>query len=272
MKNKYQIILGIILFATITGFVLALSFALFNGIVIEGNEQLKSISFGAFAGAFFAFIFLRLSEMLTRYSERQKKNYNAIVKLQHICISLKRILTENLGIADILLDQAENIIQKNEQTIMTNRFITTSLDRATVLDLTNVDLINMVTVLYNNIEFMNSSVQTANYTLQSFFDLFGPKFMEGGQQPIETYKRNIVSFQSEVSKLKNNLGNTVAKAVELLATARVLGEDMPIYTRLTSTLLKRKLTSIDHDKIEKEIGKVLKEMSPKNNDKRGHDT
>lgn len=67
--------------------VLALVFGLVAGGVvwlmsaqpgIDDPELGKSL-FGGFAGAFFAFLFIRLADALNRVFERQNKNYNALV-------------------------------------------------------------------------------------------------------------------------------------------------------------------------------------------------
>lgn len=63
---------------------------------MDVNNQLLTQGFSAFAGAFFAFLFLRLAEFLSKIYQRQVKHYNSLVILETQLNELGGIIHDNI--------------------------------------------------------------------------------------------------------------------------------------------------------------------------------
>lgn len=266
MKKYFPIIFGIILFAVIGGIVIALSNTLLNEIFKEADYELKSTALNVFAGALFAFIFLRISELLTAYYEKQKNNYNAIVRLEHICLSMETVIHINSKKAKTLLDAINLTLKNDELSIFPTRFIHVSVDKNTFLDLTNIDVITKVTDFNRNLDFMNASCAGLNSSLQHIYDTFTARIMDGENKYIEQYKRNLGYFREECIKLNKFLDDLLSEEISLRGTLRALKKSKPIFVGLTSFFTNSKLTEKDQDSIKAEFRMMQEENSRKLND------
>src|ERR1700686_2046986 len=81
--------------------------------VISESNTWSAILISSFCGAFFAFIFVKIGDVLSRVSLRKKKGHDALVRLEHIG-------NENLSIAHNLIFVAKDIVDTSNKTIETN--------------------------------------------------------------------------------------------------------------------------------------------------------
>ena len=251
-------ILGITLFALIVGFVVSVLFSIINGIFTNEPAYTGTI-ISAFAGAFFAFIFIRLSDILTRYYDRKKIHFNALVLLQHTCNDYLTVFDDNLFLVRDFKEKAEKIIDKNMPIIYPSKFLKADINKKIQIDLSNLDLINKLVSFNTNLFKMNTSIDTLNSTYESINTSFAEEKLN-----FEGYKQNVQFILSKTQELDTFLEKGAEEAIEIFATARVLCHDMPFLTWLLKALSRNSLSSSQAKKIEKEIPILKEEISNKN--------
>src|SRR3972149_10931324 len=100
------------------------------------NDQLLIQGFSAFAGAFFAFLFLRLAEFLSKVYQRQVKHYNSLVILETQLNELGGIIHDNLY---LIPPFKQGITSGN---IYFSKLRPLPIDRSHYKNLYDIDLIN----------------------------------------------------------------------------------------------------------------------------------
>lgn len=100
------------------------------------NDQLLIQGFSAFAGAFFAFLFLRLAEFLSKVYQRQVKHYNSLVILETQLNELGGIIHDNI----YLIPFFRNAITSGN--IYFSKLRQLPIDRSHYENLHDIDLIN----------------------------------------------------------------------------------------------------------------------------------
>src|SRR5689334_17309051 len=83
--------IGIIAVSVIAAVGVASGTWIFWDVWKSGDRDVYKALIGGFAGAFFAFLFVRLGEGLKRLLERQERNHSSLVKAEHYlnyCLSI----------------------------------------------------------------------------------------------------------------------------------------------------------------------------------------
>jgi hypothetical protein len=101
--QKLRTIVEISLTAIVFGFVAAISFIVFKPLFTATNSATRDGFQGAFMGALFAFIFVRLGDALTRIYQRLTKNQTALVRLQHHLNDSLNLISDDIYIIDLYL-------------------------------------------------------------------------------------------------------------------------------------------------------------------------
>src|ERR1700722_7035133 len=119
---------------------------------------------GAFLGAFFAFVFGLVMFYFTKKREKFVRHRNALIKLE-------RLLNEHadeLLIAKIHADETKKVVQANAVTDY--RFKTLKLDDEVLVDLSSIDMINKYNLYTRSISRLNQDFEAKNRALTRFED------------------------------------------------------------------------------------------------------
>ncbi|HUD02751.1 MAG TPA: hypothetical protein VMR46_01875 [Candidatus Paceibacterota bacterium] len=174
---------------------------------------------GAFLGAFFAFVFGLVMFYFTKKREKFVRHRNALIKLE-------RLLNEHadeLLIAKIHADETKKVVEANAVTDY--RFKTLKLDDEVLVDLSSIDMINKYNLYTRSISRLNQDFEAKNRALTRFEDakLAGRVL---AQESVDYLAR---SFAEISSAIENRIDTQMLK---LLATVRIylrkIGERNPI--------------------------------------------
>ena len=80
------------------GFLFAATYAFFSVAFGDRVERSDAV-FGAFLGAFFAFLFVHVGEALTKLYDRAVRNHTGLVRLEHYLNESIDLLAENITVA-----------------------------------------------------------------------------------------------------------------------------------------------------------------------------
>jgi len=243
-------IIEIISLAIIVAFFFIFAANFFNNLFFQ-STILSGQFIGAFMGALFAFLFVRLGDGLTRFYKRKLKNYNALVKLERQINIYLNVISDNIFIIDDFTDYIKEIINNDKPVIYFNVLHEFLIDKDNSLDLSNLDLINKVFSFEMGIEKMNHSIVSTN----RFYSDIKIAFIEKNID-FNTYKKNIFSLKSKLSELKKFLVGLEQESKELGAMTRLLMREKPLLTKLTYLFIRKRIS----EKIKKEIPKEVEKL------------
>lgn len=210
----------------------------------------------AFMGAFFAFLFVRIGEMLTKIYARQVKNYNALVKIEYFCIEKVDTIANNIKIIDDFQSILGEALVKNLPVVYANRLNLLKFDENILLDLSSIDFINEVLSFKVSIGRFNNDMEMLN----SMCDNFQNGLMQGHIN-YQTYKVNMECLLTKMDELKKHLMAMEKKTVEIAACAKVLTvKQKPLFTRFLHLIYCKKAFSEKfHKKVKQEIQQIEKD-------------
>lgn len=137
---------------------------------LTSNVLIQGVS--AFAGAFFAFLFLRIGEFLSKLYQREVKHYNTLVILQTQLNEIGGIIHDNLYI----LPQFQVVIRSGN--IYFNNLHTIPIDRTHYDNLYDIDLKNDLFEYYYKIRKINDDIESATSGYQDIKNAFIQKHIE----------------------------------------------------------------------------------------------
>ena len=249
IKNVFLTFFLAIIFA----FIFTFGIFIFNKVFFKPDLDYIDKAVGAFMGAFFAFLFIRIGDTFAKIYERQKKHYNALVKLEYICNDYLNIASDNIFIIDDFNKIAENAFRKDQPIIYMNKLHLFPLDKEIVLSLGNIDLVNEVFTFNTDLNKMNSSIETVNRFYEEIKDAFIQRKVDD-----QTYKVNVQICIGKLIELKKFLVDLEEKTERILAISRILSKDKLLLTHFIS---KRYFTNKLEKKIPKEIEKLESEIA-----------
>lgn len=224
----------------------------------NGNSSWWLPLISAFAGAFFAFLFIKIGELLTKIHERKRKNYNTLVYLEHI-------QNENFSIAHDILFVANDIIASSEKTfseknlyINFNNFDSLIIKNELLPDLLNTTLINRCVSLNTHARKINHSLQGTSKMYNQINDGVYKQTL-----PIETYLTNLKVIVDKLNELKNFVLDYIQENKQIVAYARILmKKEKPIIKRYKFAFQNFNITDEELDKkitvLEQEIEDITR--------------
>lgn len=214
------------------------------------NSQILVQGFSAFAGAFFAFFFLRLGEFLAKLYQREIKNYNSLVLLEIQLNELGGIIHDNLY---ILPNFMREIVSGN---IYFNNLHTLPMDKSHYDNLYDLDLMNRLFSYQYQTRKLNDDMTTASLGYSDIKNALIQKNI--GQRD---YIINAKILASNLKQIEIFLMELQNETVELLAKVRVqMVYDKPFGAKLQSFFMHASSKRIRKDDIKKEKEKLLKEI------------
>jgi hypothetical protein len=222
---------------------------------IDDQEVGKSL-LGAFAGAFFAFLFVRLADALSRVFERQNKNYNALVRIQHYLNDFLSITGDNIFGADgFLRTFTDEVLQNQQPKIFFTRFHQYPIDRELPLSFTNIDFINDIRSLHVDIEKLNSSLKTIDHSYEQVQSAFISRLVD-----LQTYLENVKATRERYTEAKNFLLQAKKDIIRALAAARILARSAPLLAKVIIWTSRSSYTNNFRSVLSPEIAKVEAEI------------
>lgn len=245
--------LPIIFLGMIAAFIFVFGVFIFDKIFIQTDLDYINNAIGAFMGAFFAFLFIRISEVFTKIYERKKRHNDALVKLEYIYNEYLNIISDNIFIIDDFIGISQDAIQKNQPFIYFNNLHQFPINKEIILDLYNIDLINEVFSFNSNINKINDSIDAVNRAYAEIKNIFIQK-----QIDYKTYEINVNMLIKKFQEIKKFLVALTEEDKEVIAMIRILLERKPLLIHLKeyfSDKLKKQIPE-EIKKIEKEINTV----------------
>ena len=254
--------------AIIFGFIAYGTYFTFSGLLSKQTTKFIDNFEGAFLGAFFAFIFVRLGEALTKIYNRHSKNDYVLIVFEHNFNECLSILSDNLYIIDGFIGIIEKLEKHpNEPILYANKLHEIPIDKESLISLTNLELINNIATSNVAVRKLNNSMETIISTYTQTKDAF-----VSGTISQKTYYYNFVSMKSAFLDLKKYTIASRNEIVELLAATRVLIKEAPLLARIIRKTLKTKYSrnfkakfGTEMEALKKEIEMVSKESQDRIN-------
>lgn len=211
---------------------------------------------GAFAGAFFAYLFVRFADGFKKIYDRKEKNHSSLVRLQHYFNDCLNITGDNLFIAeDCIKVFNEQQLQASKLSIYMNVFHPYPIDRELLLGLTNVSFMNEVYSL--NVEFnkLNDSLATVDRAYAKVRDAFVAKQVDAA-----VYLLNARRTRERCAELRGHLLQTKQELIRLFAIINLLLEDPPFLVRVIRSLARTTYPKDFEAALAPEVLRVTSEM------------
>lgn len=214
------------------------------------NYVLLTQGLSAFAGAFFAFLFLRLAEFLLRVHQRKVKNYNSLVLLETQLNELGGIIDDNL----YLIPSFRKAITSGH--IYFSKLRQLPIDRSHYENLHDVSLINDLFTYNYRLRKINDDIDSL---AGGYADIKNAYIQHHIQ--LQDYLAN-AEFSSELLKsLEAFLKDTEARTTKLQAKIRLmLKRDMLLGTKILRLFIHTSGASLKKADIDKEEEKLLDEI------------
>jgi hypothetical protein len=205
----------------------------------------------AFSGAFFAFLFLRLSEFFTKLYERQIRHYNSLVSLEMQLLEDGAVIHDNL----FTIERFVAAIKVNNVTFEHLRYL--SIDKSHYEMLYDLSLKNELYTYHYDLRRLNDDVEN----ISKGYDEIRVALLQKNLT-LEDYRSNVGSLAESLDQqLRPFLIHLQDKIVTLLARVRLqIKYDRPLGSRIMSVFLKTKGPELDKKEIEIEKKIVLTEL------------
>lgn len=211
---------------------------------------------GAFSGAFFAFVFLRLGDGLKRIYERKEKHHTALVRLQHYFNDCLNTTGDNVFIADDCVRVFdESRLQSGDRPIFMSQFQQYAIDRELPIGLTNLEFLNEVYTLNVELRKLNDSLATVDRAYAQVREAFLAKKLE-----LSDYLANARLTRKRSLEMKEFLLQTQRDLIRLFATSNLLLKDAPFLVRVIRALAKSSYSKDFKERLAEETRRVSQEM------------
>lgn len=198
------------------------------------DAKLHEMFFGGFVGAFFAFIFVRLGEALTRIYERKALHYNAVIRLQHYFNDILNTLNDNSFVMkDFCKIFSDEVIDRGKTPLYANRLHEIPFSKEDIIDLANLTFANAVFNFNVHVAKLNNSIVSTNRSYEQFSSAF-----VDGKIDRDSYIANVKRHKDRLSELQGFVEETKEDGIRLLACARVLSKNAPFLSRVICRVAK----------------------------------
>ena len=189
---------------------------------------------GAFAGAFFAFLFVRFGDGLKKVYDRKESNHTALIKLQHYINDCLNTTGDNIFIVDNCASVfTDSRLASEETPIYMSSFHQYLINRELVTHLTNVDFLNEVYSVNVTLYKMNATLATIDRSYSQLRDAYLAKNVD-----IPTYKLNARRYRDQCTEIKAFLLQLKGDLIRLFAITGLLLKDRPFFVRVVLVLVR----------------------------------
>lgn len=229
------------------------------------QQNLIIQGFGAFAGAFFAFLFLRLSEFLTKIYQRELKHYNSLVNLETQLNEIGGVIHDNIYV----LPDFRRVIRSGN--IYFNNLHQIPMDKGHYENLYDIGLINDLFTYYYEVRKLNDDIQTATYGYQEIKNAFIQKNINKNDYMInaQLLADNLKFIEAFLVKLQKDTVLLMAKVRIRIKMDKPLGTELQFFfvrsSKINDVQLRKEITNLNKEiestktASQEEIERVLKE-------------
>jgi len=219
--------LPVYLIFIIAAFIFFWSSQLFNLIFKEGDSLFISETLSAFTGAFFAFLFLRLTSFLEKYYLRQRKHYNALTSMEILLDEMVGVIKDDIY---LLPDFRRVIVSGN---VYASLLQPLPLEKRYYEKLHDIKLINDLYKLNYDIRRLNDDIDNSNTWYLKLRDLYTSR-----QISRDDYIINSQIIAENLKVLESALNMLFQDVIKLRAIVTLrLDFDKPLLTRFVHTLI-----------------------------------
>ncbi len=214
------------------------------------TQELVIQGFSAFAGAFFAFLFLRIAEFLSKLYQRQVKHYNSLVILETQLNEIGGIIHDDLYILPnfIRVIRSGNVYYNNLRPI--------PIDKSHYENLYDLTILNELFTYNYQVRKLNDDMETASSGYQDIKNALIQKNITHQDYIVNT---NILA--ENLKQIEIFLADLEERTVKLLARIRVqMKYDIPLGTRLMGWFIRSHGANLSEKEIKKEEDKLNKEI------------
>ncbi|MDP2940255.1 MAG: hypothetical protein Q8O13_09305 [Candidatus Omnitrophota bacterium] len=213
---------------------------------------------GAFLGAFFAYFFMRVRDVFTQIYERQKENFNALVRLEYLCCENMDSISNNIWIIDDFDRTVGQALKQKQPAVYGNRLHELPFPEDILLKFTGIDFLNEILSYKVDFTRVNHDIETIN----SMYNSFKNALIQGTIN-IDTYLVNAQITLTKSLELKKFLQALEEKTIRIGAYARILCRDQkPFLTRIIQLTFKKKIFTLTFNaKVEKEIEQIKRDRA-----------
>ncbi len=180
--------------------------------------EIIKLLLSAFAGAFFAFIFIWIFDRIKTRKGVQKSNIRTLNKIQFICNNNYSTLNTTVYSISEIIRVFNEARKQSQDPFSANRLDKIILDQDLLLDLSNVDFINDYFAFTRIIEKHNNDIDNLNHFHESMkmARLTGAISSENYIENLDRFERNLKLFKKFVIDLMNQTESIIAKSRVLL--------------------------------------------------------
>lgn len=219
-------------------------------------EYLKLLT-SAFAGAFFAYIFLRISDRVKDKKSKRKDSIRSLSKIQFICNENYNLLNDSLFVIDQISSVIIEARRRNQSPYSVNRLDRITNDKEILLYLLNIDFLNDYFSYTVMVEKHNNDVDSFNHFHESM-----QMARLSGQIPVENYNENMLRFENDIKAFKNLCIDAMERTEDIVAKCRVILKEEDRFFRKFLRKNYLSYNKIFNQKLEEEL-KLLKKEKQK---------
>lgn len=224
-------------------FVIAVAAIKFSfNIVPEINKDIFRNGIGAFFGAFFVFLFLRLSDWISLKRKGNISHFNSLVKIERLLNRIINRLEKNI------FNFQGNIEALESKKILTWSSNTIPYNLELADELRNVDYVNDYFTFTLDLETMNNDFNT----MKSMYEEVKGLLIDRKIVP-EVYQANVAFCVSKMREISKFMHSYQEKAIQLAAKARILQKEKKNWSFLFGAFPKRHYGKNFDKKLKKEI-------------------
>jgi len=188
----------------------------------------------AFAGAFFAYLFIRFAEFFGKLYDRRAKHYGAVVRLNHTTNLLLDEIGTNLYLIDQIILNHAKATKDGKITVTGDRPRPLNYEYSILYDIYNLDLINEIFSYYRCIERFNQDA----IRLGEMYDFFKNAFIQDPTHK-DNYMRSFEQYVSDLKQIRPHLFDLLQKTKRLSAIAMLRGQrDRPMLNRFINCFIR----------------------------------
>lgn len=217
---------------------------------MSATTELLIQGFSAFAGAFFAFVFLRITEFLSKIYERQVRHYNSLVVLETQLNELIGIISDDL----YLIPTFKNSIESGN--IYFSKLSQLPIDKTHYDNLQDITLINDLFSYNSQLRKLNDDIDS----LSGGYADIKNAYIQRNIDPND-YLLNAKITAKMLTTLQVFLDDTNKKTIELMAKVRLMSKrDVPLGTQMMRWFIKTSGDEVSNTDIKAETKKLIKEV------------
>lgn len=245
-------LLASLLLAVVFAFVFVFSQLILSGFIYP-NSYLISQASAAFMGAFFAFLFVRLGDFVTRLYDREKNHYNSLVGLEKQFNEHLATISDDLYLIPQFCEpiRAPKVVAFGLHPIL--------IDKSSYQQLHNLEVLNKLFHFNDGARKFNNDLEM----LRELYVAVRNHYMEG-KISVDYYNSNTAFIAEQFKSLELFLRELQREALQILALSTIrTRRDIPLGTQLQRLFLIGIHSKVKERQLEKEMKKIENEQGPR---------